>query len=339
MNIRENVKISTLTTMRIGGNARYVIEINSLEDIKEAYDFAKQHQLPTFILGLGANTLGKDEGFDGIILLNRLKGTEIIEKTPETLKIKAMSGEIWDDFVETAITDGYTGIEALSAIPSTVGAAPVQNIGAYGQSASDTITSVEAYDTKTANIVTFTPEECHFSYRHSIFNHEAKGRFFIISVTFRLNRGEMKPPFYHSVEKYIENHQITDFSPQNMRKIITTIRADKLPDPAVIPSAGSFFKNIYLSDQEADLAEVKNIPVYRSKNENKINSGWLIEQCGLKGKILHNFKISEKAALVLINTGSDKFSDLAAARKEIIAAVREKFGYTLEQEPEELPDD
>lgn len=339
MNIRENVKISTLTTMCIGGNARYVIEINSLEDIKEAYDFAKQHQLPTFILGLGANTLGKDEGFDGIILLNRLKGTEIIEKTPETLKIKAMSGEIWDDFVETAIIDGYTGIEALSAIPSTVGAAPVQNIGAYGQSASDTITSVEAYDTKTATTVTFTPEECHFSYRRSIFNHEAKGRFFIISVTFCLNRGEMKPPFYHSVEKYIKNHQITDFSPQNMRKIITSIRADKLPDPAVIPSAGSFFKNIYLSDQEADLAEAKNIPVYRSKNENKINSGWLIEQCGLKGKILHNFKISEKAALVLINTGSDKFSDLAAARQEIINAVREKFGYTLEQEPEELPGD
>ena len=149
MKIQENIPISTLTTMRIGGNARYVAEVESLQDLKEAYDFAQEQKIPTWIMGGGANTIGRDEGFPGLVIINRLKGIEVLSQTSDEVVIRAMGGEIWDDFVEFTTERGYSGIETLSAIPGTVGAAPVQNIGAYGQEVSHVIESVDAYDTQT----------------------------------------------------------------------------------------------------------------------------------------------------------------------------------------------
>lgn len=338
--------------MRLGGAARYVLTAEQPSDVAEAFAFAKERSLPAWVMGGGANTIGHDEGFPGVILLNELKGIYIEQAgkfinvaniTPaqlgDELVIKGMAGEIWDDVVRIACELGYSGIEALSMIPGTLGAAPVQNIGAYGQDIAQTIVAVEAYDTQSAQIVTLEKPEMKMSYRHTRFNHgEDAGRFVILSVTLKLRRGELTRPFYNSLERYIEEHHETDFSPQNIRRMICEIRSEKLPDPKYVASAGSFFKNVFVDKAGANAAEAKSIPVWRNADgSGKINSGWLIEQCGLKGKELFGFKVSDKAALVLINESATSYNDLARTRQTIIDAVQEKFGYTLAQEPVEIP--
>ena len=332
---REYVPISQLTTMRLGGPARYVLEVESLQDIVEAYEFASELRLPTFILGYGANTIGHDEGFNGVIIKNHLLGITK-SSTADGTELTIMGGEYWDDVVEYSCNNDLTGIEALSKIPGLAGAAPVQNIGAYGQDISDTFVSAEVFDTNTKEFKTLTKADMNFSYRHSLLNTTAKNRYFVISITLKLTLGQMTRPFYKSIEDYIAEHSITDFSPKSIRSIVSTIRAEKLPDPKFIASAGSFFKNIYLSREETERAEEKGYPVHRGKDGNKINSGWLIEQAGLKGQLLHGIRVNEKACLVLINESATSYDDLKKARDEITSIVYDKFGYWLEQEPVEL---
>lgn len=339
MKIRENVPISGLTTMRLGGLARYIVEIEQLEDIALAYNFAQEKKLPTWIMGGGANTIGRDAGFDGVILLNRIQGISAIGENENTLLLQGMGGVVWDEFVKYACERGFSGIEAMSMIPGTVGAAPVQNIGAYGQDLAQVIESATVYDTKTGTITVLSPSEMEMGYRHTRFNYGANaGRFFVVSIVIRLRKKTMQPPFYRSLQAYIDEHHETDFSPMNIRRMVCALRAKKLPDPAKIASAGSFFKNIHLDKDAADLAESRNIPIWRNADgSGKINSGWLIEQCGLKGRELYGFRVSEHAALVLINDSAHSYSDLDKARSEIVNAVKQKFGYTLEQEPVEMP--
>lgn len=336
MKVNENILISSLTTMRLGGPARYVLEVEHPSEVPDAYGFAKQYQLPTFVMGYGANTLGHDEGFNGVIIINRMRGiTESLAEDGST-KLKIMGGEYWDNVVEYAVNKDLTGIEAMSKIPGLAGAAPVQNIGAYGQDISDTFVEAEAYDSATDSFATLSKADLQFSYRKSILNTTAKNRYFIISITIALKQGTMPRPFYNSIEKYITEHSLTDFSPQSIRSIVTQLRANKLPDPLEIASAGSFFHNVYLTEEAAEIAADKGYPVHHGKDGYKINSGWLIEQCGFKGKLLHGIRVSDKAALVLINESATSYNDLAKARSEITGKVYDKFGYWLEQEPVEI---
>lgn len=334
MRTHENILISSLTTMRIGGPARYVVEIEKPAEIPEVCRLAERMGLPIFVLGEGANTIGHDEGFDGMIMINRMRG--ISEENTEGTEIKVMGGELWDTVVEYACSKGLTGIEALSKIPGLAGAAPVQNIGAYGQEVADTLVSINAFDMVKGTYVTLKKADLQFAYRKSILNTTEVGRYFVISINLRMRYGTMARPFYSSIEKYIAENGITDLSPQGIRKIVSAIRADKLPDPLVQPSAGSFFKNIYLSRNEAEVAKDKGYPVYEGRDGYKINSGWFIEQCGLAGKVLHGFRVNEKAALVLINESAKTYKELAEARGEIVNKVYDKFGYWLEQEPVEI---
>ena len=362
MRVNENILISSLTTMRLGGPARYVLEIETPEELADAYFFAHQQNLPTFILGYGANTLGHDEGFNGCIIINRMRGIfeenftstgdapgggpplsvsemgeEKARQDPSSeVRLKVMGGEYWDNVVEYACNKGLTGIEALSKIPGLAGAAPVQNIGAYGQEIADCLVSIEAYDSATNTFVTLSHDDLNFSYRHSILNSTQKNRYFVISITLELSPGQMPRPFYNSIEQYAKDHDITDFTPAGIRQIVSAIRADKLPDPLEKASAGSFFKNIYLDDAATEAAEAKGYPVHRGKDGNKINSGWLIEQAGFKGKLLHGIRVNDKACLVLINESATSYNDLAAARGEITSKIYDKFGYWLEQEPVEI---
>ena len=335
MQILENVSIAKLTTMRIGGFARYVIYVKDATEVEQAYLFAQVKRLPVYILGAGANTIGHDEGFPGIIIISEIDG---IKKEPQpdgTMILRGGSGLIWDDFVASACAMNLTGIEALSSIPGKLGAAPVQNIGAYGQEVANVLAEVKAYDTQTGTMVTLRKEDLNFKYRKSIFNSEAKHRYFITEVAVQLQPGHLTPPFYPSLQGYLDEHNITDYSPKQIREAVMAVRASKLPDPAIIPSAGSFFKNITLTPPEIIKAEAQNIPVWNKK----INTGWLIEHCGLKGKVLHGMRVSNKAALILINDSATGYSDLAAARSEIQETVKQKFGYEIEQEPEEIPSD
>jgi UDP-N-acetylmuramate dehydrogenase len=330
MKIRENVKISELTTMRLGGSAKYVIEVESLDDVKGAYAFAGEHELPVVVLGGGSNVIGRDEGFDGVILVNRLRGIEDLGNG----RFKGYGGEVFDDFIAFTTERDYSGMEAMSAVPGTLGAAPVQNVGAYGQDMSGVLESVEAYDTLERNVVVFTTDELGMGYRRSIFNYGADaGRYFIISVTVELSGNAIRPPLYNSLQQYIDENGITDFSPDSIRKIVMDIRARKLPDPEVVASAGSFFKNVYLDSDEAKRAEEAGILVWP---DGKVPAGWLIEHAGLKGKEFYGFRVSDKAALILINESAKNYADLAKARQMIIDTVYEKFGLKLEQEPVEI---
>lgn len=335
MRVNENILISSLTTMRLGGPSRYVIEVERPEEIPEAYGFAATYHLPTFVLGYGANTIGHDEGFPGVIIISRMHG---IFESPvaDGVQLKIMSGEYWDDAVAYACSRGLTGIEALSLIPGLAGAAPVQNIGAYGQEVADTLESVDVYDTTSHTFRTLSRTDLQFGYRKSILNTTESGRYFVISITLHLHTGQMSHPLYRSLEKYLTEHGITDTSPASIRNAVIAIRQSKLPDPLKEASAGSFFKNIFMDEATAEACEAKGYPVHRIQNGGKLNSGWLIEHAGLSGKLIHGIRVSDKASLVLINESATGYADLAAARDAIISKVYDTYGFWLEQEPVEI---
>ena len=331
MNIRENVPISTLTTMRLGGPAKFVIEITSADDCAEAFEFVKEKGLPFYFLGAGANSLGKDEGFDGALIINKIMGLKILTESENELRITVNGGVVWDDFVAFVCEKGFSGVEAMSKIPGTVAAAPVQNIGAYGEEAKDTLESVEVYDSLLDEYKEIKAEDCDFAYRHSIFNSgKDKGRYFILSATFKFTEKQLKQPFYNSLQTYLDEHNIEDYSPKSIREAVIAIRQAKLPDPEKEASAGSFFKNIILDTPP----ENKDIPFRETKDgKYKVNTGWLLEHAGLKGQTFHGFKVSDKAALILINESAESYKDLEKATQEIQTIVKDKFGLTLEPEP------
>jgi len=340
MMIRENVPISSLTTMRLGGNARYVIEITDPQEIPDAYLFASEKGLPTYVIGGGSNIIGTDEGFDGVIILNKIVGIEQIDddlNDDETV-IRAHSGTEFDEVCEFASKRGYTGIEALSLIPGSIGGAVMQNSGAYGQQLSDTLTEIKVYDTQEKKFTTLTNKDLNLSYRRSLLNTTARGRYFVVSATIKLRKGEIEGELFESLQNYLNKKEIEERTPLTIRRAVIDIRSKKLPDPDIQASAGSFFKNYTIDESQVDNLRKKypEIPIFKIGDTTEIASGWLIEQCGLKGQVLHGMKVSDKTALVLINESARSYADLANARQMIIDAVREKFGFTLTQEPEEL---
>ena len=339
MDVMTNVSLKQYTTMKLGGEARYMATADSASDVVSLYRNAQKENLPIFVLGGGSNVITHDEVFEGIVLLNKIKGFEIISETDETTDVKIGAGEVWDEVVEKAIGLGLQGVEAMSGIPGTAGAAPVQNVGAYGQEIADTLISLEAYDSKTDTIVTISADECDFSYRNSIFRDKEKGRYCILNITLRLNKAEPKPPYYASLQKYIDDNDIREVNLSVIRVAVLNIRSEKLPDPAELPSAGSFFKNALVEKWKLEelQKEYSDIPNYAmSDGRYKIPTGWLIDKAGLRGYRSHGMRVYEKNALVLVNDSATGYDDLAAIREEIVQIVFDKFGIKIEQEPLEL---
>lgn len=339
MDVMTNISLKQYTTMKLGGEARYMATADSASDVVSLYRNARKENLPIFVLGGGSNVITHDEVFEGIVLLNKIKGFEVISETDETTDVKIGAGEVWDEVVEKAIELGLQGIEAMSGIPGTAGAAPVQNVGAYGQEIADTLISLEAYDSKTDTIVTISADECDFSYRNSIFRDKEKGRYCILNITLRLNKAEPKPPYYASLQKYIDDNDIREVNLSVIRVAVLNIRSEKLPDPAELPSAGSFFKNALVEKWKLEelQKEYSDIPNYAmSDGRYKIPTGWLIDKAGLRGYRSHGMRVYEKNALVLVNDSATGYDDLAAIREEIVQIVFDKFGIKIEQEPLEL---
>lgn len=339
MDVKTNIPLRDYTTIHLGGNAAFLAEAHSAEELAALYKNAKKVQQPVFIIGGGSNLIVPDAGFAGLVIVNRIPGFDIIEDTDEATTIKIGAGENWDSVVERTVGLNLTGIESLSAIPGTAGGAPVQNIGAYGQEIADTMASLEAYDTQADNFIRLDARDCGFSYRHSIFRGSKSGRYAITSITLRLIKGKPQPPFYDALQKYLDEHGITDYTPASIRGAVIAIRADKLPDPARLPNAGSFFKNVIVEDwQLRDLQDTNpDMPSFKMDDTHyKIPTGWLIEQTGFKGQLLHGMRVHTGNALVLINESATGYADLAAARQEIIEGVRELFNITIEQEPLEM---
>lgn len=339
MEIHTNIPLKNLTTIRLGGPARYFAEAHTAQALHGLIADAVAKNTPYFIIGGGSNLVAHDEGYPGLVIRMKIPGFEVVANDLNTTTLKIGAGENWDSIVQRTVDMRLSGIEAMSAIPGTAGAAPVQNVGAYGQEIADTLVSLEAFDTQTNTMVTLQNADCGFSYRHSIFRGDAQGRYVITSITLRLSKSLPAPPFYDSLQAYFDTHLITAFTQKIVRDAIIAIRADKLPDPAVKPSAGSFFKNgiverWQLDDIKKQFPEIKAHEM--ADGRMKLYSGWLIETAGLKGQLLHGFRVNEKNCLVLINESAKSYTDLAAARDEIIGKVRDMFRVQIEQEPLEI---
>ena len=339
MEVHTNIPLKNYVTMHLGGPARFMTDVSTPEELQQACDNAVARGVALFILGGGSNTIVHDEGFNGLVIRNRILGFEVLEKTAANTTLRIGAGEDWDKVVQRTVEMNLTGIEAMSGIPGTAGAAPVQNIGAYGQELADTFVELQAYDIEQQTMVTLNANDCGFSYRDSIFRNESQGRYAIVSITLQLYTEAPKPPFYAAVQEYFDTHGITLYTPQVIRDAVLAIRTDKLPDPKQRPNTGSFFKNAIIEDWQLRdlLATYPDIPHYDLGDRTyKVPTGWLIEKCGLKGQLLHGMRVHDKNALVLINESAKNFADLEAARDEIIGKVRDTFRIMIQQEPLEL---
>lgn len=336
MKIHTNVSLKDYSTMRLGGTADALTTVTSTDELAAALNWADERKKPYLMLGGGSNVIFSD-GYAGLIIVNALHGFDIISEDTKHAILKIGAGENWDDIVARTVAQGLSGIEKLSAIPGTVGATPVQNVGAYGAEIADVLIELEAYDTATKKTVVLKNADCNFSYRHSIFKSLKHRRYIITSITIALSKQPPTPPFYESLQKYLDDNHITDYSPAALRGAVVAIRAQKLPDPKLIANTGSFFKNpIVTRGKLTDIQlDYPDMPFYEMKDGRiKLLAGWLIDKAGLKGHRAHGMKIYEKNALVFINESANTYEDLAAFRQEVIDFVYNTFGITLEQEPE-----
>ena len=343
MKPQENVSLSNYSTMRLGGTADYLVEVHSKTELTTAINWAQERGLPTLMIGGGSNIYWRDDGFRGLVMVNKIKGyTDQLQHDGSHL-LTIGAGETWDDVVARSVEAGLTGIEALSLIPGTTGGTPIQNVGAYGQRISRPLVSVEAFDTQTNQFVTLANADCAFGYRESRFKTTDRGRFFITSITLRLEEGNPNPPYYLAVEDYLTKHPIEGpMTPGKLRAIVIAIRASKLPDPSKVDNNGSFFANPIVDAKTAEKLQTTfpDIPCWPGDdNTYKIPAAWLIENVGLKG--FHDPETGMATwgnhALVLVNEHAKTTDDLLRFKQHIVNAVQQKFGITLLQEPEMLP--
>lgn len=333
MDILSNYDLTKLNTFGVPARAKFFVEIKNELDLKTLFSRTEFKNNPKLFLGGGSNVLFTKD-FDGITVLNKLKGIKILEENEESVVLRAMSGEVWHDLVVFAVEHGYWGIENLSLIPGTVGAAPMQNIGAYGAELKNTLIKVEALGVKSGVKKLFSRDECKLGYRDSIFKNKLKGEYFILAVILKLSKKEEKNTSYKILKEYLEKNKIEVKNPKDISDAVSNIRRSKLPDPAVIGNAGSFFKNIFVEKEK--LAELLKIypamPFFIEGDVVKIPSAWLIEECGWKGKKIGNIGVHDKQALVLVNHGGGRGAEIRTLSEQIIDSVFQKFGLKLVSE-------
>jgi UDP-N-acetylmuramate dehydrogenase len=333
MEIKENYNLSELNTFGISASARYFAEVTKEDELGGLFADPVFKNNTKFFLGGGSNILFTKD-FDGIVILNKLKGIEILEEDENTVTIRAMGGVIWHDLVTFAVERGYWGIENLSLIPGTVGAAPMQNIGAYGAELKNTLVSVEAYEIETGKKKIFSTEECRLGYRDSIFKNEAKGKYFISAIILKLNKQGEGDTNYKILREYLEKNNIEAKHPKQISDAVAEIRRSKLPDPKIIGNAGSFFKNVFVAKEQLEKlqAAYPEISYFEEDGVYKIPAGWLIEHAGWKGKREGNVGVHDKQALVLVNHGGATGAEVIDLAGRIIKDVKEKFDLVLTPE-------
>lgn len=319
--IIENVALRDYTTLKIGGEARYLLSVSKLEDLNKAVDFAEQNQLLYLVIGGGSNLFVSDVGFSGLVIKNELKGITYQSLDAYRCYLRAGAGEVFDEVILDSLEKGYFGLENLSAIPGTVGATPVQNVGAYGVEVKDLIYQVEAFHIKTRTIKNFSNEECQFGYRDSFFKSELGKEFIITAVHFLLTKSSPVKIAYHDLaEKFAD----TSPSHHEVRKVVCDIRANKFPDWTVVGTAGSFFKNPLVSRTEGERLKklFPTLPIYEfDKDIVKLPLGFILEKlCGLKGYKVGAVGLYDKQALVLVNYGGATSQEV----KDFVADVSEK---------------
>ncbi|MDZ4816456.1 MAG: UDP-N-acetylmuramate dehydrogenase [Verrucomicrobiota bacterium] len=346
----ENIPLAPHTTIGLGGKARYYASCHSTEMLKDVLQAAKDKNLPVHVLGGGSNTIFPDNGFSGLVIKVALKGMQFV-KAEESIIARIAAGENWDDFVERAINDGFSGVECLSGIPGFVGATPIQNVGAYGQEVKDSIIQVKAIDRQSLDEVVFSNADCRFSYRQSRFKKDDADKYIVTEVSFRLTPEGTAQIKYPELKKYLESTiDLSQLPPgkiqlQELRKAVITLRKKKSmvvdPTDPNTKSVGSFFLNPIVSKDEferikglwKESGHTNGIPVFDAATGVKIPAAWLIANAGFeKGQRLNGAKISDHHSLALVNCGGTT-ADIVALAALIRGGVHKVFGIHLEQEP------
>jgi UDP-N-acetylmuramate dehydrogenase len=332
--IKTDTSIKRLNTFGVDVYAKYLSVISSVDNLEELLSNANYVNENLLILGGGSNILFT-KNFDGLIIKNECLGIEKINEDEHYVYVKAAAGEVWHQFVLHCIKNNWGGVENLSLIPGCVGASPMQNIGAYGVEIKDIFYSLEAYHIADKKVVQFALTDCEFGYRESVFKRKLKNQFIITSVTFRLNKYHQFNTTYGAIEQELQKMNVHELSIKAISDAVINIRSSKLPNPVEIGNAGSFFKNPEITNEQFQDLKIKfaNIVSYSLANGNyKLAAGWLIEQCGWKGKTVGNCGVHKNQALVLVNYGGASGKEIYNVSTQIINDVAAKFNVTLERE-------
>ena len=333
MLIREHAELRHLNTFHVSAKARWFAAVNSNEELQEALVWARDRQQTFMLIGQGSNILFKQD-YPGLVIELHTRGISVVADTAEHVEVEAMGGEVWHEFVQWCLARGYCGLENLSLIPGTVGAAPVQNIGAYGAEVKDTLLSLEALEIATGKFRRFSNAECTFAYRNSVFKHELQGQYVICSVRFRLYKQPKLNLEYPALRQALSGMDPAQLTPQAVSDAVCAIRRSKLPDHQRLGNAGSFFWNPHLSAEQFDKlkAQWPSLPGYPDANGVKVPAAWLIEQAGWKGYREGDVGVHSEHALVLVNHGQATGAELVALSGKIQDSVQQHFGIRLEPE-------
>ncbi|XOD66489.1 MAG: UDP-N-acetylmuramate dehydrogenase [Flavobacteriales bacterium Tduv] len=334
MKIRENISLKPFNTFGVEAKARFFAEIHTVEDLDAVFSHPELHLFPRLILGGGSNILFTKD-FEGLVLKITLKGQEIVEKDNDKVIIKVSSGERWHDLVCWTVDRNFGGLENLSLIPGTVGAAPIQNIGAYGVEFKNTLLDLQAYEITTGKLKNFSCKECRPGYRDSSFKKEWKDQYIILSISLTLQKNPKLNTSYGMIQKELENMQITQPTVKTVSQAVINIRKNKLADPEKIGNGGSFFKNPIVTRQfyERLIAQHPDIISHpTSKDQIKLAAGQLIEKVDWKGKRLGQVGVYDKQALVLVNYGGATGEEIYNLSERINQAIKKKFDILLERE-------
>lgn len=332
LSINENISLKNKNTFGIDVAARWFTEITSaqqLAELKQQKQFAG-HKL---ILGGGSNILFT-QNYNGWVIKNAIKGIKLLKETDNEVFVEANAGENWHQFVLYCISNNWAGVENMSLIPGQVGTAPIQNIGAYGVELKDVFYELTAWNLQTEQFETFDNSACNFGYRNSIFKTSHKGQYVITSVVFKLSKTPVFNVSYGAIQNTLTQMGVTKLSIKAISDVVIKIRQSKLPSPKDIGNAGSFFKNPVITEEQFNVLKVKhpNLPSYPAPSGVKVPAGWLIDQAGWKGKTFNNYGVHKNQALVLVNYGHAKGSDIKALAYNIKADVLNKYGIDLEPE-------
>jgi len=332
--IKNKVSLESLNTFGIDCMTSKFVVVRQFEDLLAVIRSAELKEVPKFILGGGSNILLLSN-YEGLTINNDLKGIRKIHEDEEHVWVESMGGEEWVDLVDYCVARNWGGIENLTLIPGSVGAAPMQNIGAYGVELCDVFDSLLAIDLESGGFRIFDKDDCEFAYRQSIFKNKLKDKYFIASVVIRLSKKPKLNMSYGAIGKKFEEEQL-EKTVANLSKVVADIRRSKLPDPKVIGNSGSFFKNVVVPRAKLEEIETnyENVPSYAVDDPSmvKIPSGWLIEKCGWKGKRVGNTGTYKNQALVLVNHGGATGEEVLKLSDEIMRSVKERFGIELDRE-------
>jgi UDP-N-acetylmuramate dehydrogenase len=333
LQIQENVSLKNFNTFGVDVSARFFVEINHEGDLVELFMDPQWQQTQRLVMGGGSNMLLIND-FEGLVIRLNIRGIEHRINHNEVF-VEAGAGEVWNDLVNYCVKHEFAGMENLSLIPGSVGASPIQNIGAYGVELKDVFESCKAFEIATGKFKTFTKADCKFDYRESVFKDELKGQFIITSVKFHLSLIPNLNLKYGAIEQELVHRGITDPTIKDVSQVVSHIRVAKLPDPSTIGNAGSFFKNPVITEDEfapilSNHPDVVHYPA--GDGLVKLAAGWLIEQCGWKGKVVGNTGTWKNQALVLVNHGGATGQEVYNFSSQIIDSVYTKFGVTLQRE-------